>query len=170
MQEKDLSAALLPGDPSAATKTEALPNGTDDAPSEIVLREVCHCASLWENGVRLLGNVRATDIQRAAAEGAAAIRKLWGCELGRDLSAAYHDAVRKEFDLPDPSTNAIVDRLRAHREVLLELQRVFAFMTAEQRADLFPDWFEPRVDELLGSGTQSPDAERADATRRSEAT
>jgi hypothetical protein len=59
----------------------SLPRGataptTDDAAAEVVLAVVCHCASLWENGVRLLGNVRATDIQRAAAEGALAITRL----------------------------------------------------------------------------------------------
>lgn len=52
------------------------PNSTDDAPAERVLSMVSYCASLWENGVRLLGNIRATDMQRAAAEGAHAIREL----------------------------------------------------------------------------------------------
>lgn len=40
---------------------------TDDAAPDVVLSELCHCASCWENGARLLGNVRAGDIQRAIA-------------------------------------------------------------------------------------------------------
>lgn len=40
---------------------------TDDADPDVVLAEVQHCASCWEGGVRLLGNVRAADIVRAIA-------------------------------------------------------------------------------------------------------
>lgn len=38
---------------------------TDDAAPDVVLSELRYCASLWQGGARLLGNIRATDIVRA---------------------------------------------------------------------------------------------------------
>lgn len=59
------------------------------------------CGHIW--------TMRATACPQCFAD----LRKrLRGCEVARDLSADYHEAVREEFGLPDPSTNAIVDRLR----------------------------------------------------------
>lgn len=52
-----------------------MPN-TDDAPADVVLRTVAHCASGWEGDVRLLGNVRAKDIGRAIRETAAELEDL----------------------------------------------------------------------------------------------
>ena len=42
-----------------------LPNRTDDADWQTILKELRYCATCWEDEARIIGNIRAKDIWRA---------------------------------------------------------------------------------------------------------
>lgn len=93
--------------------TEPRPN-TDGAAPDVVLRAILQCAQSWEGGARLLGNVRAVDIELAVI---AALVALGGpppwsqpplvdvCKCGRAKDSIWHYFT----DQPGP------DDLGAHR-------------------------------------------------------
>lgn len=41
---------------------------TDDAPADLVLAALRQCAASWQPGARVMGNVRAGDVVRAATD------------------------------------------------------------------------------------------------------
>lgn len=49
---------------------------TDDAKPEVVLLSLLECANAWDGSARLLGNVRAIDIQRAIPVALDALKKV----------------------------------------------------------------------------------------------
>lgn len=53
----------------------AVPGNTDGAKSDVILAAIAYCASKWEFGARLLGNIQAIDISIAAQKGGEALRE-----------------------------------------------------------------------------------------------
>lgn len=81
-------------------------------PGKDVTLDFCGEDSYAVYSAHAVDAARAADAERHQAEIERLNAKIRGLKAGEELSRHYHDSVRREFDLPDPSTNAIVDRLR----------------------------------------------------------
>lgn len=75
--------------------------------------------------------------------------ELSGAELCGDCWRKAQPVLHAAAGEVNIEAEALRRELNAWREVGEELTRAVEFMPAAQRADLFPDWFKPRLDELL---------------------
>ncbi len=52
----------------------------------------------------------------------------------------------------DRDLSRLAEKVNGWRELGEEMERIALFMSEEQRADLLPDWFLPRLKEMLADG------------------
>lgn len=71
----DAAAVVLAGSSASDQLSHAAPGNTDGAKADVVLAAIAYCASKWEWGARLLGNIQSIDIQIAAEKAGNALRE-----------------------------------------------------------------------------------------------